>query len=196
MTQHHDTPPPQEPDVSLRFEVAPDAADDASPLTEADESETPADPAVDAQVEELRGELDEVKNRLLRVSADYQNYVRRVQQRELEIRDQQLRDMGKKILPAMDHFDRALSVDPQTATTQSVLEGVQIVREELIKVLEGLGIRRIDVKPGDAFDPVQHEAIARMPSPDIASQHIVQQVEPGYTLGEKTLRPAKVVVAA
>jgi molecular chaperone GrpE len=143
----------------------------------------------------LQAERDELYARLQRVSADYQNYVRRSAQGVNDACDQQLMKVARALLVPMDHFDQALSFDPQKTTAQSLLEGVQIVRDELYKTLEQFGVRRLEVTPGDRFDPARHEAVTRIPAEGLSSEQVAAQLQPGYLVGDRTLRPAKVAVA-
>ncbi len=157
---------------------------------EAQPSQTP-----EAQLAALQAERDDLESRLLRVSADYQNYVRRSQQNLTDAQDQQLMQVVKALLTPMDQFDHALAVDPDATTTQAVLQGVQIVRDELQKVFNQFGIKRLEVQPGDEFDPLRHEALQRIATEGVDSGRVAQQVQAGYLLGDKPLRPAKVIIA-
>jgi len=157
---------------------------------EAAQTEEPADP-----LKVLKAERDEIESRFLRVSADYQNFVRRSQQNTADARQQQLLQVTKALLTPLDHFDHALAVDPANTSCESLLKGVGMVRDELAKVLEQFGIKRIEVSVGDVFDPICHEAIQRMAVENVDSGAVAEQVQPGYILDGKTIRPAKVVVA-
>jgi molecular chaperone GrpE len=150
---------------------------------------------LNAQIDDLRRERDELKDKYLRSVADYQNYARRSDQNAAAARDQQLADLAKALLPVLDHFDRALEMDPQAATPQSVMEGVRIVHGELLRTLERFGVQRVDVKAGDEFDPNRHQALMRQKAQGVKSGHVSQQFQPGYVLGERTIRPAQVSVA-
>ncbi|MEM7682708.1 MAG: nucleotide exchange factor GrpE [Planctomycetota bacterium] len=143
----------------------------------------------------LQQERDELEQRLLRVSADYQNYTRRAEQNTRQAEQQKLMAVARAVAPAMDHFDRALDVDPETTSAADLLQGVQSIQNELLKALAAVGVSRVDVQPGDAFDPVRHEALTHMPHDDIASGDIVQQCQPGYAVGETVVRPAQVILA-
>ena len=70
-----------------------------------------------------------------------------------------------------------------------------IVRDELLKALSRFGVKRLEVAAGELFDPTRHEAMMRQASDEIDSNHVTSQLQPGYTLGDKTIRPAKVSVA-
>ena len=157
---------------------------------DAESTESTTDPQTD-----LETEMAQLNERLLRVSADYQNYVRRSQQNVTDARDQQLMQVARALVTVLDHFDRALEVDLETASAESVLDGMKIVRNELLATLDRFGVQRLEVHPGDAFDPTRHEALMRQPAEGIESSHVVAQLQPGYMLGDKTLRAAQVSVA-
>lgn len=170
--------------------ASPPEPESAAEAAAGTEDAAPGDPLSQAEKER-----DEVQDRLLRVTADYQNFVRRSRQNITDARDQQLIDVARSLITVLDHFDRALEIDPEAVTAASVLEGVQMVRDELLKALERFGVRRMNVGRGDEFDPNQHEALMRQPVEDLDSNHIAAQLQPGYTLGDKTVRPAQVTVA-
>ncbi len=140
-------------------------------------------------------EMDDLRNQLLRSAADYQNMVRRCQQNIAEARDQAVFDLAKSLVNVIDHFDRALAVDLEKTSAQSLLEGMTMVRDEFLKALEKFGIHRIQVQPGDEFDPKLHQALLQQPAEGIPANHVAVQLEPGYAMGSRTVRPAKVAVA-
>lgn len=142
----------------------------------------------------LQTERDELESRLLRVSADYQNFARRAQQNVESAVEQKLMDIARGLVTVMDHFDRALDVQV-TGDAAALLKGVTMVHDELLSMLNRYGIERIVVEPGAEFDPNKHEALLRQPSDTIASNHVTMQMQPGYVLGEKVIRPAQVGVA-
>lgn len=150
---------------------------------------------VQQRLQALDAEKAELQSKLLRTMADYQNYARRSEQNIGVAREQQLLEIARKLVDVLDHFDRALAVDPEKSTPQSILDGLRIVDQELLKLLEGYGVKKVDAKPGDPFDPAVHEAMMRQPAEGIETNHVVAQFQPGYTLGSKVVRPAKVSVA-
>lgn len=145
--------------------------------------------------EALQRERDELQQRLLRVSADYQNYVRRSQSDVSTAKQQQLISMARELVTVLDHFDHALEMDPQKTSTESLMKGVVMVRDELMRALSRFGVERIDVAVGEAFDPNRHEAMMHQPSEDVQPNHVAAQLQPGYAIDNKTIRPAKVAVA-
>jgi molecular chaperone GrpE len=115
----------------------------------------------------------------LAAAADYQNYVRRAQQNVSEAREQQLFDFARSLVTVLDHFDRALQVDPERTSTQTVLQGMQMVHDELLKVLEKFGIQRVEAKPGEPFDPARHQALMHQPAEGVEPDHVAAQFQPG-----------------
>lgn len=152
--------------------------------------------ATDAKIAELEKQVAEFKDKYLRSVAEYQTSSRRWQQNVFDARDQQTFEIAKALVKVLDTFDHALAVDPVKVSSESVLTGVGMVRTELLKSLESFGIARIEARPGDEFDPRRHEALMRQPTAEIAEHHVVAQLQPGYTLGERTVRPVKVSVAS
>lgn len=140
-------------------------------------------------------EVEELKARLQRLSADYQNYVMRSNQQAAIARDGAITDMARAMLTVLDHLDHALQVEVESADARTVLDGVKIVQSSLVGSLSQFGIERVDAKVGDAFDPDIHEALMRQSVEGIEPNHITMQMQPGYVRDGKTIRPAKVAVA-
>jgi len=187
----------------MQEDQAMDAADqDQSPEAMEDVQEQMADePFVieEDPLAELQSQYDQLNDKYLRLAADYQNYQRRAQQNVVQAREQQTMSLARQILPVLDHFDQAFehagpSDDEQEAAPSDLFKGMTIVRDELIRVLGTMGIQRLDAQPGEEFDPNRHEALMRQPSEEYDSGNVAQQLQPGYSLGDKILRPAKVIV--
>lgn len=157
---------------------------------QASSAAAPADPA-----SALRKDRDELFARLQRVSADYQNYMRRAERERLDDVERARGDVFKMLIPVIDHFDTALLKEPAGEEGKALYAGVKIVRDELLKVLKQSGVNRIETRPGDAFDPHLHEAMLRQPAQGVPADHITMMFQPGYSYLNRTLRPAKVAVA-
>ena len=150
---------------------------------EADEAyETGSDPVL-----AMQAERDALEDKLRRTMADYQNFARRAEQNVVAARQQQLIDVARKLVTVLDHFDHALAADPDKTSIADLLKGVGIVHEELIKTLASFGVHRLDVEPGEPFDPNRHEALMRQPGGDIESNHVTMQLQPGYVIDDKTI---------
>lgn len=188
---NHQDPQPASPEFDA-LEAAAEGATQEPAAPQADQQQ-PLTP--EQEIQNQRDELEQVNQRLLRVSADYQNFVRRAQQNLADARRQQVMDMAKALVTVLDHFDRALEVDVEDIAAQGLLDGMQIVRDELLRTLEQFGVARLEVNAGDAFDPNRHEALMRQADADVEANHVVAQLQPGYMLNGRTLRPAQVSVA-
>lgn len=193
-----DEPTPQEVDEAQEISI--DDVDDAVREDARQEQEILAED----QTAELIRERDELKDRLLRTMADYQNYARRAEQNIVQAREQATMDFGRKLLTVLDQFEHAFAAmrpagAPEiegegAAEEDALMAGVRMVHQEMLRVLEQMGIRPMDAKPGDEFDPSKHEAMMRQEAEGIESGHIAFQLQTGYCFGDRTLRPAKVAV--
>jgi molecular chaperone GrpE len=166
--------------------------DDAT-TPDATDRDAPAPPP--DELESLRRELQDKQDRLLRALAETDNVRRRAQRdREDYVRyanESLLRDL----VPVLDNFDRALGAARAAADSGGLLEGVELIQRELLRVLERAGLSRYSAV-GQRFDPARHEAIARVVSGEAAPDTVVQETAPGYLLHGRVLRPAMVAVAA
>jgi len=169
---------------------------DDSPVHETPVPEPPAPPEPPvSEVEELKRQLDERQDRLLRALAETDNVRRRAQRERDEYvkfaNDSLLRDL----IPVLDNLDRAIEAARGAAGGAGLVEGVELIQRELLKVLERAGATRYSAL-GQVFDPTRHEAIARTVRGDVVPDTVVQEQLPGYLLHGRVLRPALVAVAA
>ena len=155
---------------------------------------TPRDTA-ESDLEELKRQLEDKQDRLLRALAETDNVRRRAQRdREDYVRyanESLLRDL----IPVLDIFDRALAAARAAGQSGTVLSGIELIQRELQRVLEKAGVTRYSAV-GERFDPTRHEAIARVVSVDATPDTVVAETAPGYLLHGRILRPAMVAVAA
>lgn len=140
----------------------------------------------------LESELSRVKDQLLRTAAEFDNYRKR-QKREL---DELKQYAGEKVLltliPVLDNLDRAVSAAPDKK--DPVVNGVKMVADQFRQSLESHGVKKFE-SVGKPFDPSRHEAIQEREAADMAAGTVVEEFQSGYTLGERVIRPAMVVVA-
>lgn len=151
---------------------------------------------VNAEIETLRGELEDSKDRLLRAMADLENYRRRVH-REM---DDQCRyanvQLIRDLLPALDNLERAIQAAQAAGESAGgLVEGVKLVVQQLQAALEQHGCVRIGAL-GVPFDPNLHEAILQQPSNEHPPGTVMQVVRPGFRLYDRVVRPSQVIVAA
>jgi len=146
-------------------------------------------------LDEMQREKDDLFARLQRVSADYQNYMRRAEQNLVDTVELARGDVLKRFVPLIDVFDQALGGEPSGDEAKALLDAARIVRDELLNVLNQSGVERIDVQVGDPFDPHLHEAMLQQPADGVEPQHVSLVLKPGYLYRKRTLRPAQVAVA-
>ncbi len=141
---------------------------------------------------ELEKECKEYKELYLRARADFENYKRAMDQQWKTTVDYASERIVAELLPVLDNFKRALQID-ENADTQSVLEGVRMIYNQLKAILEKEGLKAIEAK-GQPFDPRYHEAVSMVESA-LPAGVVVEEYETGYLFKDKLLRPAKVAVS-
>jgi molecular chaperone GrpE len=146
-------------------------------------------------VEELRRQVDEKQDRLLRALAEAENLRRRTQREREEYVRYANESLLRDLVPVLDNLDRALESARTTGEASGVVGGVELIQRELLKVLERAGVTRYSAL-GQAFDPTRHEAIARVVSADAKPGTVIGETLPGYQLHNRVLRAALVSVAA
>ena len=151
--------------------------------------------ARDQKIAELENQVSQLQHKILLAAAEYQNVVRRSQNNIAEAREQNTLDIARTLLASLDLFDMALACDPKKASAESILMGVQMVHSNMLKSLESFGVRRVEAKPGEEFNPLIHEAVAHITVDGIPAGKVAKQLQSGYKLGEKTIRPVKVNIA-
>jgi molecular chaperone GrpE len=165
------------------------AVDPAHPVAEV------VPPAPEAAAEPTPSPEDILKDRLLRLQADFENYRKRM--------DREKKDWiafaGEKLildmLPVLDHFELGLADSAKSGAPAAHTEGFQLICNQFRAALEKAGVQAIDAE-GKPFDPNLHEAITHMPSEQVPEGQVVAQTRRGYKLGDKLLRAAQVVVSS
>jgi molecular chaperone GrpE len=148
----------------------------------------------------LREQLTQAQGDYQRVLADFSNYQRRALQNEQVAKTDGVSKVAAEVVTVVDHFDLALNQDLSKATAQSIMEGMKMVRDELLRVLARHGVSVIAPKPNDAFQPGRHEAITQQTAEGVEPGNVVSTFQSGYAVatatgGERVIRPAKVSVA-
>lgn len=141
---------------------------------------------------EARELTDELNARVLRLTADYDNYRKRAQREKEDVRQFANQDLLEKLLPVLDNFEMAITAVKEA--DPSIKDGVQMIYDQLFAVLKDSGMEPIDAM-GEAFDPNLHEALSQEETEDAKEGTVVQQVQRGYKLNDRLVRAARVVVA-
>jgi|WetSurMetagenome_2_1015567.scaffolds.fasta_scaffold54575_3 molecular chaperone GrpE len=155
-----------------------------------------------AQVQEAQAEREQLKAQAVenldgwqRARAEFANYKRRVEAERAELTASAGAEALKRVLPAVDDFERAMQTLPDDLKDNPWVNGVAMVQRKLNAALEQSGITPLATNPGDPFDPNVHEAITHEDSDQFGSEQIIGEVQRGYKIGDRVLRPALVRVA-
>jgi molecular chaperone GrpE len=142
----------------------------------------------------LEGELADVKDRYLRLAAEYDNFKKRAVKERTDLWQRAQADLVQRLVDALDDLARFAHVDPGQTDAKTIHDGVDMVERKLWKALEAAGVTRVD-QVGVPFDPHVHEAVTTGPADHPAKDHTVGAVlQPGYRMSDALIRPARVIV--
>jgi molecular chaperone GrpE len=161
--------------------------------TEAAELEQEQPDNSDNETAASEEEQTDWQDRYLRLYAEFDNFRKRTMRERGDLIRNASKDVLEKLLPVLDDFHRASTAAEGAADVNGIREGQQLIYNKLKQILKAQGVEEIEVKTGDAFDVDLHEAITRIPSPELSGK-VVDVVEAGYTLNDSVIRYAKVVV--
>ena len=179
----------------------------AKPVPPAVETETDAETPPEIQpdsisVEELKdlkakaAKADENWDKYLRAVADFDNYRKRAGREKEELTRSTSERVVAALLPALDNLERAIeAAQTHGAENSSILEGITQVYSQFRRTLMEFGLQEVIANAGHPFDPNLHEAVSQSESPEHPEGHVVEQLQRGYKLGDRLLRPARVVVS-
>jgi molecular chaperone GrpE len=190
-------------ETNTKFDISQDHLDVEHELPLSDnvrQDQLKAAPHADSNnVSDLSGELqkvtierDELRNRLARAQAEFENARKRAAKEQRDFQDFALADVLKSLLPVIDSFDQALQAPAQNL--EEFRFGVDLIRKQLHDTLTKLGLRQIPTK-GEPFDPYLHEAVELVHTTAAEDNHILNEMQRGYKLRDRLLRPARVAVA-
>ena len=150
---------------------------------------------IEALLAESRTEAEKHKDMALRIQADMENLRRRTRLDVENAHKYALNKFVEALIPAMDSMEMGMdAAQKEEATIESIREGIDMTFKQLLDVLGEFNVERIDPK-GEKFDPNFHEAMTMIPSPDHESNTVVDVIQKGYSLNERLIRPARVIVA-
>jgi molecular chaperone GrpE len=159
----------------------------------------PADPTASIslldQLEAARNERDANYDLYLRAQAELQNYRRRAQREAEEMRQYQALPFARDLLPALDNLHRALAAAESSGSVKDLVNGVRMVAKQIEAALGRHDVVPIDSAAGKPFDPNLHQAVQQVPSAEHPPMTVVQEVERGFTLKDRVVRPATVIVS-
>ena len=157
------------------------------------EAEAPVDASASSQIEieQLKGERDQLLDRLARMQAEFENARRRAEREKVEFRDHVTGSVVEQFLPVLDNFELALK---STGSVEQLRSGVSLIMKQMEEALQKLQVSAIPTV-GESFDPRVHEALGAVERDDLPDQHVAEEIRRGYKIRERLLRPALVRVA-
>ena len=177
---------PTELDTEHELPAADDTTDDSS------SSAAPPQAVREGEFEKLKAERDSLVDRLARLQAEFENARKRATREQQEFREYALADAVKELLPTLDSFERALQTSAREKT--EFRSGVELIYKQLQDALVKLGLRPIPAK-GEPFDPHLHQAIEMVDTKEAKDHHVLDELQRGYKLKDRLLRPSMVRVA-
>ena len=168
------------------------------PLVDKDDSPAATDEVIESttpdEIAALKRDRDEIYDRLLRKSAEFENYRKRIERERREQADQSVVDLLLELLPVVDDFERALANPPAGESVIAYRKGVELIHAKLLDFLRKQRVRPIQAVGAD-FDPTMHQAVVQEVSPEHREGEVIAELARGYLIGERLLRPAMVKVA-
>lgn len=147
------------------------------------------------KIEELEKEANDWKDKFLRKAAEFENYKKRTENDQLNLLNYAAESFIKKILPIVDDFERSLEHINDSNDYEKLKEGIQLIYNKLIKVLEEQGVKKIEAV-GQPFDVEFHEALMQKPDNSVPPHTVLEELEKGYLYKDKVIRHSKVIVSS
>jgi molecular chaperone GrpE len=149
---------------------------------------------LEAALKKAQEEAAENYDRFLRASADLENYKKRVSKEKADLIRYGNEELIKELLPVIDNLERALEHTSSEGAQEGIVDGVAMTLQLFLGILQRFGVTPIAVE-GEPFDPTKHEAVMEQPTDDYNPGHVVAELQKGYLLNDRLVRPAKVAVA-
>lgn len=172
-------------------ETAQSADAETAPTDAAPESEPSPEEKLAAEIEALKKELADEKEKYLRLDAEYYNYRTRSVKEKAEAYDNALANAVTEILSVVDNFERAMTVE---TADENYKKGVEMIFKQYLGILDKLGVKEIEAE-GKEFDPNLHNAVSQIEDENLGENTVAAVLQKGYTIGKKVIRHAMVTVA-
>ncbi|QHV94842.1 nucleotide exchange factor GrpE [Spirosoma endbachense] len=186
----------QQPD---NLTTATAAGEEAVPVNGGESEETTESNSAEgfvAETERIGSELAELKDKYLRLYADFENFRRRTAREKLDLINNANEGLLQALIPVVDDFERAMQSIEATDDIAAVKEGIALIYNKLFKTLENKGLKPMSSK-GETFNADLHESVTQFPAPsDDLKGKVIDEIEKGYYLNDKVIRFAKVIVGA
>ena len=146
------------------------------------------------RVKDLESEVSELKDKLLRKAAEFENYKRRTENDQLSLLTYAAESFIQKLLPVIDDFERSLDHINDAQDIEAIKNGLKLIYDKFMKALDEQGVKKIDAV-GKLFDVDYHEALMQRPDDSVEPHTILEEIEKGYIYKDKVLRHSKVIVS-
>lgn len=188
--------PEEEPTPEkLMASTSAEATTDEAAVADEDSEDGTSELTLEERLEEAEGKAAEYLEGWQRARAEFANARKRLERERVEARRNATIEVVGSLIPILDDFDRALETVPEEIADDSWFEGVALVHRKLRTILDKVNIERIEAV-GQPFDPNYHEAVLQEESEEYESGTVIKELQPGYRLQDRVIRPAMVVVAA
>lgn len=197
MSQHQsnaETARSEEAAEETTYEEASEAVE-AELVDEEPEQASSGGEAVQGEAVQLRAQVDELQNKLLRAQADFDNFRRRARQEKEEFAKYASQKLLEQLIPVFDNFERAVSASKENQDLDSLAKGIDMIYRQMSQVLEQEGVKPIEAV-GQPFNPEFHQAVMQVESEEHEEGIIVEELQKGYMLKEKVIRPSMVKVSS
>lgn len=145
------------------------------------------------RIDEKKKEYEELYDRFLRATADFENFKKRAEKEKIDRIKFANEDLVRELLPVVDNLERALTSSESSEDTESIRKGIEIILEQVLKTLKKFGLVSY-ASLGEKFDPTRHEAVEQVESTEHEASTIIHELQKGYFLNGRLLRPALVAV--
>jgi molecular chaperone GrpE len=163
-------------------------------ITDEDSVEESNDTKLEENVKQLEQEVADLKDKLLRKAAEFENYKRRTENDQINLITFAAESFIQKLLPVIDDFERSLGHVDEAEDINAIKQGLKLIYDKLMKVLDEQGVKKIEAV-GNPFDVDYHEALMQRPDDSVDPHTVIDELEKGYTYKDKVIRHAKVVVS-
>lgn len=182
-------------DAPTQRSEEPEASETATAATAESEAESaPAEAAPTDPLAEALEENKRVRDQLLRTAADFDNFRKRSRREVTDASERGREEILKELLPVFDNLERAADHAKGATEMSALIDGIDLVIKQFVDTLAKVGVEKLDAR-GQAFDPSVHEAIQQLETDEVPPGSVAYQVQPGYKMGGRLVRPCMVVVA-
>ena len=145
-------------------------------------------------IDELEAEIQEHKDRILRISAEFENYKKRSAKEMDDFRKFANETLFKQLLTVVDNLERAICSGEECSDAEALLKGIKMTHKEIMKLFDTFNVKPVKAQ-GEPFDPVFHQAVSQQESDDYPENTVINELQKGYTLNDRLIRPSMVVVS-